>query len=152
MSELDSVIKKTLAQASRHSKTVFSQSALTSEELLDLANGSGLRIAATTKPNGRPHLSITDVIVLDGKLYIGVDTVTARYKNLQHNTGIVIMMAEGWKRQAIVEGQVQLLDMQGPLASRVVEAQKKRYGWVSEVIAEVVPTKIFTWKAPPKKS
>ncbi len=61
-------------------------------------------------------------------------------------------MAEGWKRQAILEGEVQFLDMQSPLAARVVEAQKKRYGWASEVIAEVVPRKIFTWKAPPKKS
>ncbi len=152
MSDLDSVIKKTLAQASRHSKTVFSQSPLTGEELLDLANGSGLRIAATTKPTGGPHLSITDVIVLDEKLYIGVDLATARYKNLLQNKGIVIMMTEGWKRQAIVEGEVQFLDIQSPLAARVVETQKKRYGWASEVIAEVVPRKIFTWKASPKKS
>lgn len=150
MSDLDSLIKKTLAQASPHSKNVFSQSPMTGEELLDLANGSGLRMAATTRPDGRPHLSITDVIVTDGRLYIGVDPATARYKNLKHNTRITIMMAEGWKRQAILEGEARFLDMKGPFAEGVLEAQKKRYGWASEVLAEIVPRKIFTWKAPPK--
>ena len=109
-------------------------------------------MASTTKPDGRPHLSITDVIVVDGEFYIGVDPATARYKNLKHNTGISIMMAEGWKRQAILEGEVRFLDMKSPLAERVLEAQKKRYGWASEILAEIVLHKIFTWKAPPKSA
>ena len=125
---------------------------MTGQEVLELANGSGLRMAATTKPGGRPHLSITDVIVLDGKFYIGVDLATARYKNLKSNPGIVVMMAEGWKRQAILEGEAKFLDMKGEEASRVLEAQKKRYGWASQVLAEIVPRKIFTWKTPPKGS
>lgn len=105
-------------------------------------------MAATTKPNGEPHLSITDVMVLDERLYIGVDPATSRAKNLEHDTSIAIMMAEGWKRQAILEGEALFLDMESPLASRVLEAQKKRYGWTSKILAEIVPRKIFTWKAP----
>ena len=150
MSDLDSLIKKSLDQASPHSRKVFSQSPLTGEEVLELANSTGLRIAATTKPDGKPHLSITEVIVVDGKLYIGVDPSTARYKNLNHSSGIAVIMAEGWKRQAIVEGDAHFLDMKSQLAGRVLDAQKKRYGWTSEVVAEVVPRKVFTWKAPPK--
>lgn len=123
---------------------------MTGEEVLELANGGGLRIAATTKPDGKPHLSITDVIVLGGKLYIGVDPATARHRNLRQNTSIAIMVAEGWKRQALMEGEAHFLDMKGPLAEEVLDAQKKRYGWASEVLAEIVPSRIFTWKAPPK--
>jgi len=150
LSELDITIKKTLAQASTHSRKVFSQSPLTGEEVLELANSGGLRMAATTKPDGKPHLSITDVIVSDGKLYIGVDPATARHRNLRRNTSIALMIAEGWKRQVILEGEARFLDMKGPLAERVQDSQKKRYGWASEVLAEIVPRKIFTWKASPK--
>jgi len=60
------------------------------------------------------------------------------------------MIAESWKRQAILEGEARFLDMKSPLAERVLEVQKKRYGWVSEVLAETDPSRIFTWKAPPK--
>jgi len=123
---------------------------MTGEELLELANSGGLRMAATTKPDGKPHLSITDVIVSDGKLYIGVDPATVRHRNLRQNASIAVMIAESWKRQAILEGEARFLDMTSPLAERVLEVQKKRYGWASEVLAEIVPSKIFTWKAPPK--
>lgn len=73
LSELDSLIKKT------------------GEEPLDLANSSGLRMAASTKPNGEPHVSITDLTVVDGRFHIGVDPATYRVKNLKHNTSIAII-------------------------------------------------------------
>lgn len=152
MTDFDVLIKKSLSQATTHSKKVFSQSPMTAEEVFDLATGSALRFAATVKPNGRPHLSITDVILLDGEFYIGVDLATARYRNLKDNPGITLMMAEGWKRQAIVEGEVAFLDMKSQLAARVLDAQKKKYGWTSELIAQVAPKKIFTWKAPAKST
>ena len=47
MSDLDLLIKKTLAEASTHSRKVFSQSPMTGEEVLELANSGGLRMAAT---------------------------------------------------------------------------------------------------------
>ncbi len=150
MTDLDALIKKSLSQATPHSKRVFSQNPMTAEEVFDLATGTGLRFAATVKPNGRPHLSITDIILLDGEFYIGVDLATARYRNLKDNPGIILMMAEGWKRQAIIEGEVRFLDMKSQLKARVLDAQKKKYGWTSELIAQVAPKKIFTWKAPAK--
>ncbi len=150
MTDLDALIKKSLSRATPHSKKVFSQNPLTAEEVFDLALGSGLRLAATVKPDGHPHLSITDVMALDGEFYIGVDTATARHRNLKHNPGVTIMMAEGWKRQAILEGEARFIDMKTQLARRVLDAQKKKYGWTSELLAQIVPTKIFTWKAPAK--
>lgn len=60
------------------------------------------------------------------------------------------MIAEGWKRQAIIEGEARFLDMNTPPASQVLDAQKKKYGWTSEVLAEIAPARIFTWKAKAK--
>ncbi len=147
MTELDIVLKKSLAKATPHTRKVYSQNPLTSQEILELANSRALDLAATVKPGGKPHLSPTDLIPLDGKLYVGVDEATARYKNLKQNSAITIMIADGWKRQAILEGKAKFLDMEGPLAKKVLEAQKKKYGWVTEALAEFSPEKAFTWKA-----
>ncbi len=121
---------------------------MTAQEVFELANSRSLRLAATVKPGGRPHLAVTDIIILDREFYIGVDRATARHGNLRHNPAITLMMAEGWKRQAILEGDVRFIDMKTELATRILQAQKDRYGWTSEVLAQVIPRKIFTWKAP----
>ncbi len=148
--DFDDIIKKTLAGASPHSKNVFSQSPMTGEEVLDLLNKAGLQVIATVKPDGRPHIATTGLIVVDDRIYMGMDSVTRRYKNLKHNPSFAVMVAEGWKRQVIIEGEVNFLDMQSQLAHTVGEAQKKRYGWTTHLLAEITPRKIFTWKTPPK--
>jgi hypothetical protein len=37
--------------------------------------------------------------------------------------------------------------MKSGTAARVLEALKRKYGWVTDAIAEFQPEKIFTWKA-----
>ncbi len=152
MSQLDALIKKSLASASPHTKKVFSQNPMTAEELTDFANSkAGLTLAATIKPNQKPHLSLIDLNIVDDKFYIGIDEGTTRRRNLEHNPSIAIMILEGWKRQAIVEGETRLLDMKGATAARVLEAQKKKYGWTTQLLAELLPQKILTWKSKPKE-
>ncbi len=119
---------------------------MTAQEVLDLANSRALMLAATVRHGGRPHLSPTDLVAIDGRLYLGVDVATARYKNLQENPAITVMMADGWKRQAIFEGTVSFLDMTSETAKTAAEAQRKKYGWVTDALAEFFPDKAFTWK------
>ncbi len=119
---------------------------MTIQEVLDLANSRALMLAATVRPGGRPHLSPTDLVAVDGRLYLGVDVATARYKNLQQNPAITVMMADGWKRQAILEGKVSFLDMAGETARTVADVQRKKYGWVTDALAEFFPDKALTWK------
>ena len=147
MPDLDSVLKDSLAHASAHSRKVFSQNPLTANEIIVLANSRVLIIAATVKPNGKPHLSPSDLVALDGVIYVGVDEATARYRNLKHNPAITLMLADGWKRQAILEGKAEFLDMKTGIAKKVLEAQKKKYGWITDALAEFRPDKAFTWKA-----
>jgi len=147
LSSLDSIIKNSLSKASSHTKKVYSQNPLTASEVIELANSRVLTIAATVKPDRRPHLSPTDLIVVDEVFYLGVDEATARYRNLKENPAITVMLADGSKRQAILEGNAKFLDMKSGTAKKVLEAQKKKYGWVTDALAEFQPLKAFTWKA-----
>jgi putative heme iron utilization protein len=147
LSSLDSIIKDSLSRASSHTRNVYSQNPLTASEVIELANSRVITIAATVRPNGRPHLSPTDLVAVDGVFYLGVDEATARYRNLKKNPAITLMLADGSKRQAILEGNAKFLDMKGGTAKRVLEAQKKKYGWVTDALAEFQPVKAFTWKA-----
>ena len=152
MTELDELIQQSLENASPHTKKVYGQNPLTGQELEDLANSRALILAATVKPDHRPHLSPVDLNIVDGKIYIGIDEGTARRKNLTKNPKVTILMADGRKRQAIVEGETRMLDMKSEMATRVTEAQKKKYGWTTQLLAEVLPNKIFTYKSRPNDS
>ena len=147
MSSLDSTIKDSLNQASAHTRKVYSQNPLTSNEVIELASTRVLTLAATVRPDGRPHLSPTDLVAVDGVIYIGVDEATARYRNLKANAAVTVMLVDGSKRQAILEGNAKFLDMNSGTAKKVLEAQKKKYGWVTDALAEFQPLKAFTWKA-----
>ena len=150
MSALDSLIKQSLEKATPHTKKVYGQNPLTGKELVELSNIRILNLAATVKPDQRPHLSPVDVNIVNDKIYIGIDEGTARHKNLTQNPYITIMIADGSKRQAIIEGETRILDMKSVTAASVLDAQKKKYGWTTQLVAEVLPTKILTYKASQK--
>ncbi|HYY91608.1 MAG TPA: pyridoxamine 5'-phosphate oxidase family protein [Candidatus Dormibacteraeota bacterium] len=147
MSILRSVLENSLKDASAHSKNVYGKNPLTIEELIELANSRVLTIASTVKPDNHPHVSPTDLVVVDGELYLGVDRATARYRNLQQNPAVALMLADGSKRQAILEGSASFIDMKSETSTKVLEAQKKKYGWTTDHVAEFKPVKAFTWKA-----
>ncbi len=145
--DLDAVVRKSLAEASSHTKKVYGQNPLTAQEIMNLVSSRILILAATVKPDGKPHLSPSDLVAVDGTLYVGVDEARARYKNLKQNPAITLMIADVWKRQAILEGKVKFLEMKSEAAKKVLEAEKKKYGWVTEALAEFIPEKVFTYKA-----
>ena len=146
LSELESVLKKSLEKSSSHTKRVYGKNPLTASEVIELGNTRVLTLAATVRPDNRPHLSPTDLVIVDGVFYLGVDKITARYRNLRNNPAVTIMLADGWKRQAILEGTTSYLDMKSRTAEKVLAAQKKKYGWVTDALAEVKIMKAFTWK------
>lgn len=147
MSSLESVLDTSLRGASAHTRKVYSQNPLTAEELIELANSRVLTIAATVKPNNHPHISPSDLVVVNGEIYLGVDEATARYRNLKQNPAVSVMLADGWKRQAILEGNATFIEMDSETAKNVLVAQKKKYGWTTDQIARFSPEKAFTWKA-----
>lgn len=147
MTDLDAVLKKSLENASPHTRKVYGQNPLSSQEIIDMANGRGLLvIASTIGSNSGPHLAPADVTGVDGTLFLGVDEGTAHYRNLKRNPAVAVMITEGWKRQVILEGTVKFLEMNSELARRVQDLQKKKTGWTTEAIAEVKADKAFSWK------
>src|SRR5215510_11680944 len=127
MSTLEPLIKQTLDNASPHTKKVYGQTPLSGPELVDLANARVLNLAATVKPDQRPHLSPVDVNIVNDKIYVGIDEGTARHKNLRHNSYITIMIADGSKRQAIIEGETRMIDLSSDIATKVFDEQKRKY-------------------------
>jgi len=71
----------------------------------------------------------------------------ARYRNLRQNPAVTVMLADGWKRQAILEGNAEFLDIKSETAKELLEAQKKKYGWATDTLAEFTLARAFTWKA-----
>ena len=146
MSDIDRILKESLVKSSTHARKVYSQNPLTANEIIELANSRVLTLAATVKPNNQPHLSLTDLVTLDGIFYLGVDKVTARYRNLRQNPAVAVMLADGWNRQAILEETAEFLDVNSRTAERVLATQKKKYGWVTDALVEFRISKVFTWK------
>jgi general stress protein 26 len=126
---------------------VYGKNPLTAKEVLELANTHVLIVAATVKAEGKPHLSPVDLVAVEGTIFVGVDKATARYKNLKQNPAITLMIADGWKRQAILQGVALFLDDKSERAKKALEAEKEKYGWTTEAIAEFTPEKVFTWKS-----
>ena len=148
MVDLDDVLKGSLAKASPHTKNVYGRDPLTGMEIVDMANDRTIQtLASTVRLNGRPHLTPTDVVGLNGALYVGVDEATGHYSNLKRSPAIALMLLDGKTRQAILEGTVAFLDMTGEIAIRVQELQKKKNGWTTEAAAELRPEKVFSWRA-----
>ncbi len=76
-------------------------------------------------PKNTPNFSQSDIVAVDGVLYLGVDKVTARYRNLRSNPAVTVMLADGWKRQAIIEGTATFMDIEGKTVEKTLSAQQK---------------------------
>ena len=148
MPSLESVLDQSLSRASKHSKKIYGKNPLSPNEVIDLVNAKKAQVlAATIRPNGQPHLSPASAVSLDKKVYVGIDMATARYKNLKRNPRLTLMIMEGYKRQAIIEGKTRFLRMNSSTAKRVNRFQKKKYGWGTDNLVELVPSKAFTYKS-----
>src|SRR2546430_11700568 len=94
LSSLDSIIKNSLNKASTHTRGVYSQNPLTASEAIEMANSRVLTLAATVRPAGRPHLSPTHLVAVDGTFYLRVDEATAPYRNLKQNPAATGMLPD----------------------------------------------------------
>ena len=145
--DLDSVLKVSLEEASSHTRKVYGQNPLSGSEIVEMANNkSVMTLVSTVRSNGKPHLSPTDVVGVDGRIFVGTDLATSHYSNLKRNPVIAVMILDGRNRQALLEGTVEFLDMKSNLALKVQEAEKQKNGWTTETVAELKPEKAFSWK------
>ena len=146
MSTLAAVMKESLAKANPHTRAVFGAKPLTPRQVSALVRSQTTVVLATVKPSGRPHLSLTGMVSLNGKFYLGESKAYAALRNLQANPRVaVVASGGGWGRHVLMEAEARLLRPRDPRVKAIQEEEIKRFGWSYPVHVEVVPTKVFTW-------
>jgi len=82
---------------------------------------------STTRPDGRPHARPVDGVWLDGALAFGGSDKVIWVRNLEANPQVSLHLDSG-EEVVILEGKAErMLDAAHPLATRVLQASKKKY-------------------------
>ena len=151
MTELEELLRTSLARATPHTCKVLGPGAMTAAEVRAFLRGRTAATLATTGPAGRPHVAVTDLIHLRERFFVGQSRGAASLRHLQQRPAVALAMAQGWRRHLIVEGAASVVQ-DGPLAEEVRGEERRRLGFASEVIVEVEPTRAFGWKSDRKRS
>lgn len=140
-------MEQSLAGAGQHTRRIFGEHRLSLEEVEQLLLSRGDRaVIATADLRARPHASVGSVLWLDGLLYLLGKRDSRRHRNLLENPRVAIVVMEGWKRQALIEGDVRPLDERD--AKAILDEEERRYGWRDDAVFVVEPRKIFTYRSP----
>jgi uncharacterized pyridoxamine 5'-phosphate oxidase family protein len=120
---------------------------MTAEEVEAFLKGRTMVALATVHPSGTPHVSATDLIYHRGRFFLGQSRAAASLRNLQRQPRISLLMAQGWRRHLLLEGEARELPADDSLALEVRTEERRRAGFDSEVIVEVEPLRLLTWKS-----
>jgi hypothetical protein len=82
---------------------------------------------ATTRPDGRPHVTPVWGVWVDGALYIDGPPITTWGRNLKANPALSVHLESG-EDVVILEGEIEDLTTDPALGSRIVEAWDAKYG------------------------
>lgn len=82
---------------------------------------------ATTRPDGRPHVTPVWGVWVDGALYIDGPPITTWGRNLKGNPAISVHL-ESASDVVILEGKIEDLTTDPELGSRIVDAWNAKYG------------------------
>jgi hypothetical protein len=109
--------------------------------------GHTLVALATVGPSGEPHLAPTDLIYMEGRFFIGQSRGAASLRDLRRLPRVSLLMAQGWRRHLLLEGEARPLAPNEPAAAMVQAEEQRRLGFSSQVIVEVLPRKMFAWSS-----
>jgi hypothetical protein len=82
---------------------------------------------ATTRPDGRPHVTPVWGVWVDAALYIDGPPITTWGRNLKANPALSVHLESG-EDVVILEGEIEDLTTDPALGSRIVEAWDAKYG------------------------
>lgn len=106
---------------------------------------------ATARPDGRPHLTPTWFVLVDGRVYICIDPDSVKAHNLEGNDQIALALEDG-SSPIIIEGTARPANgSNGP--EGVLDAFKRKYDWdiatdgQYSLLIEIAPKKVLSWNS-----
>ena len=107
---------------------------------------------ATTRPDGRPHLTPIWFVFVDGRFYVCTTTNSVKARNVRANAKASVALESG-TRPVIAEGAARVLTRPYPPAVNAEFVRKFDWELDSEpeydALIEVVPEKWLRWNAEP---
>jgi nitroimidazol reductase NimA-like FMN-containing flavoprotein (pyridoxamine 5'-phosphate oxidase superfamily) len=106
---------------------------------------------ATTRPDGRPHLTPTWFVLVDGKIYICIDPASVKARNLESNDQVALALEDG-SSPVIVEGAGRPIDG-SDRPQGVLDEFKRKYDWDVAtdsqygLLIEIAPKKVLSWNS-----
>ncbi|MBU6359286.1 MAG: pyridoxamine 5'-phosphate oxidase family protein [Chloroflexota bacterium] len=103
---------------------------------------------ATTRPDGRPHLTPIWFVWMHDKIYFCTQGKAVKTRNLTANPNVAFSLENGDK-PAIGEGVAKLLE--APFPTEIVAAFKTKYNWDMNTdpgytaLFEIAPQKWLSW-------
>jgi len=103
---------------------------------------------ATTRPDGRPHLTPVWFAWHDEKIYLCIQAASVKARNLAHNPRAALSL-EGGSHPVICEGTARVVPRPWPEA--VVQIFKAKYDWDIttdgdyDTLIEITPSKWLVW-------
>ena len=110
----------------------------------------------TVREDGRPHVVPVDGIWLEEAWYYGGSDQTVHHRSVVANPEVVMHLEDGM-RAVIVEGEVRHTTPPGPLAQKLAEASREKYGYGMDAgdyekggVLTLRPRRVLAWRAFPK--
>jgi len=146
MATLAGAMAETLAKANPHTKSVFTMRPMTPRQVYALVRQCSTVVLATVKPSGGAHVSLTGMVTVKGRLYLGQSRAYAAFRNLSANPSVgVVVVRGGWGAHVQIEGEARVLTARDPRVKAIEAEERARHGWAYPVHVELVPAKVFTW-------
>ncbi len=144
---LETLLARSIAAASPHTKGIFGNDTMTAKEIEAFVSKRTAVAVATTDREGHPHIAATDLIVVQGRFFIGQSQGSASLKHIRRDERVALLLMQGWRRHLLLEGQTSCLADNDPMTGQVKAAEKERLGFTSQIIVEVSPSRMFGWKS-----
>lgn len=147
--DIATAISRTLERATPRTKVVFGgNQTMTLDEVTAFISEFPVCVISTTSSNGAPHATGTSVVLVGGKLYLGVNRNTVLDRNLRLDRRVALAFIEPlWKRHVFIHGDIRFLESGSNEERRIQDAHRDAHGYEMELFIEGRPEKVFTWKS-----
>jgi nitroimidazol reductase NimA-like FMN-containing flavoprotein (pyridoxamine 5'-phosphate oxidase superfamily) len=111
---------------------------------------------ATARADGRPHVVPLDGIWLDDAWFFGGSPEAVKHRNLERNPRAVLHLEDA-ERAVIVEGVCEEIFPEGPLAARLAQLSRSKYGYGPDPssyretgVWRLRPERVLSWQRFPR--